>query len=144
MPLLKLTKLGGARAILATVAKAPKHVVRYRGLGPNENCWWWERTWKTSAAAIKILFARNSNSRFGNSGSSIDSEDTLRFAEYSGVRPMIEKYPLEKAGEAYAPHDERQSRIPRRPDDVRRSRSRNRAARRVHGSGAHSVKRKTV
>lgn len=26
----------------------------------------------------------------------------LRFAELSGVRPMIETYPLEKAGEAYA------------------------------------------
>jgi D-arabinose 1-dehydrogenase-like Zn-dependent alcohol dehydrogenase len=31
-----------------------------------------------------------------------DSEDTLRFAELTGVRPMIEKYPLAKAGEAYA------------------------------------------
>jgi len=33
----------------------------------------------------------------------------------AGVRPMIEKFPLEKAAEAYAQHDERQSRIPRRP-----------------------------
>jgi D-arabinose 1-dehydrogenase-like Zn-dependent alcohol dehydrogenase len=32
----------------------------------------------------------------------VDSEDTLRFAELSGVRPMIETYPLEKAAEAYA------------------------------------------
>ena len=36
------------------------------------------------------------------SGTSADEEDTLRFAELSGVRPMIETYPLEKAGEAYA------------------------------------------
>ena len=35
------------------------------------------------------------------SGSAIDSEDTLRFSVLSGVRPMIEKYPLEKANEAY-------------------------------------------
>ena len=35
------------------------------------------------------------------SGIATDSEDTLRFAEMSGVRPMIEKYPLEKAAEAY-------------------------------------------
>ena len=35
-------------------------------------------------------------------GTPTDSEDTLRFAELSGVRPMIETYPLEKAGEAYA------------------------------------------
>ena len=31
-----------------------------------------------------------------------DSEDTLRLAEQTGVRPMIETYPLEKADEAYA------------------------------------------
>jgi len=30
-----------------------------------------------------------------------DSEDTLRFAEMTGVRPMIEKYPLVRAAEAY-------------------------------------------
>ena len=35
------------------------------------------------------------------SGTSIDSEDTLRFSVLTGVRPMIEKYPLEKASEAY-------------------------------------------
>ena len=36
------------------------------------------------------------------SGTPADSEDTLRFAELTGVRPMIETYPLERAGEAYA------------------------------------------
>jgi D-arabinose 1-dehydrogenase-like Zn-dependent alcohol dehydrogenase len=36
------------------------------------------------------------------SGTSADSEDTLNFAALSGVRPMIETYPLERAGEAYA------------------------------------------
>jgi len=35
-------------------------------------------------------------------GTPTDSEDTLRFAELTGVRPMIETYPLEKADEAYA------------------------------------------
>ena len=36
------------------------------------------------------------------SGTPTDTEDTLRFAEMTGVRPMIEKYPLAKAPEAYA------------------------------------------
>ena len=36
------------------------------------------------------------------SGTSADEEDTLRFAELTGVRPMIETYPLEKAAEGYA------------------------------------------
>jgi D-arabinose 1-dehydrogenase-like Zn-dependent alcohol dehydrogenase len=35
-------------------------------------------------------------------GTPADSQDTLRFAELTGVRPMIETYPLEKAAEAYA------------------------------------------
>jgi D-arabinose 1-dehydrogenase-like Zn-dependent alcohol dehydrogenase len=35
-------------------------------------------------------------------GTAADSEDTLRFAELTGVRPMIETYPLERAAEAYA------------------------------------------
>jgi D-arabinose 1-dehydrogenase-like Zn-dependent alcohol dehydrogenase len=37
-----------------------------------------------------------------SSGTPADSEDTLRFAVQTGVRPMIETYPLEKAAEAYA------------------------------------------
>lgn len=40
--------------------------------------------------------------RAGQRGTPADSEDTLRFAELSGVRPMIETYPLERAAEAYA------------------------------------------
>jgi D-arabinose 1-dehydrogenase-like Zn-dependent alcohol dehydrogenase len=35
-------------------------------------------------------------------GTPADSDDTLRFSELSGVRPMIETYPLEKVAEAYA------------------------------------------
>jgi D-arabinose 1-dehydrogenase-like Zn-dependent alcohol dehydrogenase len=35
------------------------------------------------------------------SGTAKDSEDTLRFSAQSGVRPMIEKFPLEKVKEAY-------------------------------------------
>jgi D-arabinose 1-dehydrogenase-like Zn-dependent alcohol dehydrogenase len=35
------------------------------------------------------------------SGTGMDSEDTLNFSALTGVRPMIETYPLEKAGEAY-------------------------------------------
>ena len=35
------------------------------------------------------------------SGTSIDSEDTLKFSEMTGILPMIEKYPLERAAEAY-------------------------------------------
>lgn len=35
------------------------------------------------------------------SGTGMDSEDTLNFSALTGVKPMIETYPLEKAEEAY-------------------------------------------
>ena len=35
------------------------------------------------------------------SGTAVDSEDTLRFAELTGVKAMVERYPLEKAKDAY-------------------------------------------
>jgi D-arabinose 1-dehydrogenase-like Zn-dependent alcohol dehydrogenase len=35
------------------------------------------------------------------SGTSIDSQDTLTFSARSGVRPMNETFPLERAAEAY-------------------------------------------
>jgi D-arabinose 1-dehydrogenase-like Zn-dependent alcohol dehydrogenase len=35
------------------------------------------------------------------SGTSIDSQDTLAFSVQSGVRPMTETYPLERAPEAF-------------------------------------------
>ena len=36
------------------------------------------------------------------SGTGMDSEDTLNFSALTGIKPMIETYPLEKAAEAYA------------------------------------------
>ena len=53
------------------------------------------------ASPIQLLFGRRSVKGW-SSGIPTDSEDTLRFAEMTGVRPMIEKFPLEKAAEAYA------------------------------------------
>jgi D-arabinose 1-dehydrogenase-like Zn-dependent alcohol dehydrogenase len=35
-------------------------------------------------------------------GTPSDSEDALRFAALTGVRPMIEKFPFEKVAEGYA------------------------------------------
>jgi len=57
-------------------------------------------------AALEIPGAALSNGRKRiqgwASGTPSDSEDTLRFAALTGVRPMIEEITLEKAGEAHA------------------------------------------
>ena len=52
------------------------------------------------ASVAGLVFQRQSIQGWP-SGTSIDSEDTLRFSEISGVLPMIEKYPLDRAAEAY-------------------------------------------
>jgi D-arabinose 1-dehydrogenase-like Zn-dependent alcohol dehydrogenase len=56
---------------------------------------------KPIQAPVTGLILQRRSIRGWPSGTSIDSEDTLRFSEISGVLPMIEKYPLERAGEAY-------------------------------------------
>jgi D-arabinose 1-dehydrogenase-like Zn-dependent alcohol dehydrogenase len=53
-----------------------------------------------SITPLQLILARRSIQGW-SSGSSLDSEDTMRFSSLTGVRPMIERYPLEKAAEAY-------------------------------------------
>jgi D-arabinose 1-dehydrogenase-like Zn-dependent alcohol dehydrogenase len=50
------------------------------------------------ASPIQLIMGRRSIQGWA-SGIPTDPEDTLRFAELTGVRPMIEKYPLAKAAE---------------------------------------------
>jgi D-arabinose 1-dehydrogenase-like Zn-dependent alcohol dehydrogenase len=35
------------------------------------------------------------------SGTAMDSQETLEFSAFAGVRPMIESYPLTKVADAY-------------------------------------------
>lgn len=53
-----------------------------------------------SVSALQLVLMKTSVQGWP-SGSAIDWEDTLRFSVLTGVRPMIEKYPLEKVNEAY-------------------------------------------
>jgi alcohol dehydrogenase, propanol-preferring len=52
-------------------------------------------------SVLSLLLARRDIQGWPG-GTAMDSEDTLRFSSQSGVKAMIEKYPLEKANEAYA------------------------------------------
>jgi D-arabinose 1-dehydrogenase-like Zn-dependent alcohol dehydrogenase len=53
-----------------------------------------------SVAVIALILPRRDIQGWP-SGTAPDSEDTLRLSVREGVRPMIERYPLEKAVEAY-------------------------------------------
>ena len=97
----ELTRLGGAKTILATVtsgqamsAVIPGLAVRGKliviggGMDPIQ------------VSAFDLIGA--SRSIVGHaSGASIDSQDTLAFSALSGVRPTIETMPLERAADAY-------------------------------------------
>ncbi len=98
----ELQKLGGAQVILATAPSSKAMSALIDGLGPNGK-------FMVVGAAFDpievtpIQLINGSRSIQGwASGTPTDAEDTLRFAELTGVRPMIETYPLEKAAEAYA------------------------------------------
>jgi D-arabinose 1-dehydrogenase-like Zn-dependent alcohol dehydrogenase len=97
-----LQKLGGAQVILATApsSKAMSEVID--GLAPNGKLMVVGAT-ADSLAVTPIQLITGSRAIQGwASGTPADAEDTLRFAELTGVRPMIETYPLDKAAEAYA------------------------------------------
>ena len=97
-----LQKLGGARVILATAPSSKAMSELIDGLGPNGELMVVGATSDPIQVTPIQLINGSKTIQGWASGTPADSEDTLHFAELSGVRPMIETYPLEKAAEAYA------------------------------------------
>jgi D-arabinose 1-dehydrogenase-like Zn-dependent alcohol dehydrogenase len=97
-----LQKLGGARVILATAPDSKAMSELVNGLGPNGKLVVIGATFDPIEVSPAQLIIGSKTIQGWAAGTAADSEDTLRFAEISGVRPMIETYPLEKAAEAYA------------------------------------------
>ena len=98
----ELQKLGGARVVLATAPNSKAMSQLIDGLGPNGELMVVGATFDPIEVTPLQLITGSRTIQGWASGTPADSEDTLRFAELSGVRPMIETYPLEKAAEAYA------------------------------------------
>jgi D-arabinose 1-dehydrogenase-like Zn-dependent alcohol dehydrogenase len=98
----ELQKLGGARVILATAPNAKAMSELIDGLGPNGKLMVIGADFDPIEVTPIQLISGSRTIQGWASGTPTDSEDTLRFAELTGVRPMIETYPLEKAAEAYA------------------------------------------
>ncbi len=101
-PAVELKKLGGARVILATAPNSKSMSALIDGLGDNGTLVVVGAAFDPIEVSPIQLIQGKKNIQGWASGIPTDSEDTLRFAELTGVRPMIEKYPLAKASEAYA------------------------------------------
>jgi len=97
-----LQKMGGAKVILATAPSSKAMSELIDGLGPNGKLLVVGVAFDPIEVTPVQLVNGSRTIQGWASGTPADAEDTLRFAELSGVRPMIETYPLEKAGEAYA------------------------------------------
>jgi len=97
----ELQKLGGARVILATApsAKAISEVVG--GLGVNGNLLVPAAPADPLTISVMPLIMGRRSVSGCYSGTARDSQDTLEFSALSGVHPMIEKYPLDRAAEGY-------------------------------------------
>ncbi len=98
----ELLKLGGARAILATAPSGKAMSALVAGMGANGTLLVVGATVEPiEVPPIQLIMGKKQIQGWA-AGIPTDSEDTLRFAEMTGVRPMIEKYPLAKAAEGYA------------------------------------------
>ena len=98
----ELQKLGGAQVILATAPSSKAMSELVDGLAPNGKLMVLGASVDPiEVTPIQLIFGSKSIQGWA-SGTPTDSEDTLRFAELSGVRPMIETYPLAQADQAYA------------------------------------------
>jgi D-arabinose 1-dehydrogenase-like Zn-dependent alcohol dehydrogenase len=98
----ELQKLGGAQVILATAPSSKAMSELIDGLAPNGKLMVIGVTMDPIEVTPVQLISGSRAIQGWASGTPADAEDTLRFSELTGVRPMIETYPLEKAGEAYA------------------------------------------
>lgn len=96
-----LQKLGGARVIVATAPNSKLISSVVDGLAPNGALLLLAASPDTlDVTPIQLLGARRRIVGWP-SGHAFDSEETLRFSALSGVRPMIEKFPLAEANAAY-------------------------------------------
>jgi D-arabinose 1-dehydrogenase-like Zn-dependent alcohol dehydrogenase len=98
----ELQKLGGAQVILATAPSSKAMSELIDGLGPNGKLMVIGAAFDPIEVTPVQLITGSRSIQGWAAGTAADSEATLHFAELTGVRPMIETYPLEKAGEAYA------------------------------------------
>jgi D-arabinose 1-dehydrogenase-like Zn-dependent alcohol dehydrogenase len=96
-----LQKLGGANVALATAPDSKSMSALVNGLGPRGSLIVVGAGMESLNVTPLQLIGGSKSVRGWASGTARDSQDTLEFSVLSGVRPMIERYPLEKAADAY-------------------------------------------
>jgi D-arabinose 1-dehydrogenase-like Zn-dependent alcohol dehydrogenase len=99
-PAAELQKLGGAKAIIATVTNGDAMSAVTGGLAINGTFLVIGAAQSMTVSPLFLLMGRRSVKGW-YSGTAADSQDTLKFSVLTGARSMNEVYPLDKVGEAY-------------------------------------------
>src|SRR5436189_369411 len=99
-PSAELNKFGGAKVIIATVTNAEAMTAALGGLAANGVLVVIGATGPLSVDPI-LLISGHRSVKGWYSGTSIDSQDTLKFSALAGVHSMNEIFPLERVTEAY-------------------------------------------
>lgn len=97
-----LRELGGAQTILATVTAPAAMSPAVSGLRPRGRMVVVGASPEPIEVSPMALIPGSTGVIGHASGTSKDSEDTLRFSALQSIRPSIETYPLEQAADAYA------------------------------------------
>jgi D-arabinose 1-dehydrogenase-like Zn-dependent alcohol dehydrogenase len=97
----ELARVGGAKVILATVTNAEAMSATLGGLSINGKLIVLGAPYEPLEVPALLLIGGRRSVAGWYSGTSIDSQDTLSFSTFTGVRAMTEVYPLERAAEAY-------------------------------------------
>jgi len=98
----ELKKLGGAKVLLATAPNAKAMAETIDGLAVGGKLLVVGAPFEPLEVSVFSLLLQRRGIQGWPSGTARDSQDTLEFSQFAGVRPMIEKYPLAKAAEGYA------------------------------------------
>ena len=100
-PAAELAKMGGDKVILPTGTSSRAMSAVVGGLGVNGRLVVLGADPETlEVSPLQLIMGRRSIVGWP-SGTSIDSQDTLSFSVLTGVRPMTEVFPLERATEGY-------------------------------------------
>lgn len=97
----ELSRMGGARVILATATSGKAMNAVLPGLGIDGTLFVLGGADEPIAAPAGLLIGGRRSVRGWPSGKSIESQDTLDFAALNGVRPMVEVCALEGAADGY-------------------------------------------
>lgn len=97
----ELMKMGGAAVILATAPSGKAMSELVDGLGVDGQLLVVGASPDPiTVSPIQLIGARRSVQGWP-SGTALDSEETLKFCAVTGIRPMVETFPLEQAAAAY-------------------------------------------